>query len=127
MLGSSPARALAAFDDLPLRREAVVRAWFEREALGNGMPSTRSPGQQVKHERALRVRSSLWDWVHRHRHDGLLFSTLRFDDGYPVHPPHHTICKGNLVGGFVEVIDLQLRHGVQEFLRVLPFRHKALD
>src|SRR6516165_649109 len=56
----------------------------------------------------FRTWSSLRDGTHRHGHDGLLFTTLRLDDRGPVHPPHDTICKGNLVGGFFEVIDLQL-------------------
>src|SRR5262245_14776198 len=74
-----------------------------------------------------RARSPLRDRMHRHGHDGRLFTTLRFDDRGPIHPPHHTICKANLVGSFIEVFDLYLRHGIQKFLRVLPFRHKALD
>ena len=59
-----------------------------------------------------RARSPLRGRMHRHGHDGRLFTTLRFDDRGPIHPPHHTICKANLVGSFVEVFDLHLRHGV---------------
>ena len=50
---------------------------------------------------AVWARLSLRDRMHRHDHDGRLFTTLRFDDRGPVHPPYHTICKANLVGSFV--------------------------
>lgn len=57
--------------------------------------------------------------IHRHDHHGLLFTALCLDNCGLVHPPHHAIANRNLVDGLVNMIDLQLRQGVQEILRAL--------
>ena len=103
------------------RDEAEIARRSNASTSGHGRYARKPPKgiSPTPTRRILRLHAALCGGVHRHDHYGLLFTALCLDHRGLVHPPYNAIANGNLVDGLVKVLDLQLRHGIQEVLRAL--------